>query len=59
MKEQLNVQLILMTGYPLTKEGRQLLEQQEVVWLQKPFTNDQLLLKVRQALVKQTAQVTV
>jgi hypothetical protein len=41
-----------MTGYPLTEESRQLLEQQEVVWLQKPFTNSQLLFRVRQALVK-------
>lgn len=51
-KRQLDIELIFMTGYPLTEESRQLLEQREVVWLQKPFTNSQLLFKVRQALVK-------
>jgi signal transduction histidine kinase/ActR/RegA family two-component response regulator len=51
-QRKLDVPLIIMTGYPLTEESRQLLEQQEVVWLQKPFTNSQLLFRVRQALVK-------
>lgn len=54
MKRQLDVQLFFITGYPLTEESRQLLEQQEVIWLQKPFTNSQLLFRVRQALVKRT-----
>ena len=36
------VKMVLMTGYPLEEEGRNLLEQGLFAWLQKPFTIDAL-----------------
>lgn len=32
--------VVLMTGYPLGKGTRQLIEERRVVWLQKPFSTD-------------------
>ncbi len=44
------VNMMIVTGYPLEQEGRSLLEQGIVDWLQKPFTVKQLTTSVRQVL---------
>jgi PAS domain S-box-containing protein len=48
--ENPKVSLMIMTGYPLENEGRALLEQGIVEWLQKPFTVKQLTTAVRRVL---------
>lgn len=38
-----NVKMILMTGYPLQEDGRQMLEKGGIAWLQKPFEVEALI----------------
>ncbi len=38
-----DVKMILMTGYPLQEDGRQLLEKGGITWLQKPFEVETLI----------------
>jgi CheY-like chemotaxis protein len=40
--EEIPVKMILMTGYPLEEEGRRLLKQGNVTWLQKPVSLERL-----------------
>lgn len=40
--EAIPVKMVLMTGYPLEEEGRQLLKQGNVTWLQKPVSLERL-----------------
>ncbi|MFQ5923793.1 MAG: response regulator, partial [Anaerolineales bacterium] len=42
--------LALMTGYPLGSETRELLDQQQVTWLHKPFTTENVGRAVRRAM---------
>ena len=42
--------LALMTGYPLGSETRELLDQQQVTWLHKPFTTENVARAVRRAM---------
>lgn len=44
------IRMVLMSGYPLDKESRALLEQETVVWMQKPFSVNELEARVREAL---------
>jgi CheY-like chemotaxis protein len=45
---------MIVTGYPLEDEGRQLLERGIVAWLQKPFSIKQLTEAVRKVLDEPT-----
>lgn len=45
-----HVKLIIMSGYPLDKDGRSLLEQGVVAWINKPFSVNDLAQKVAEAL---------
>lgn len=53
-----DVKQIIMTGYPLENNGKTLLEQGIVTWLQKPFTPDELATNIRQALDQEEASIT-
>ena len=50
-EENKQVSTLLITGYPLNHQ-QAILEQQQVDWLQKPFTTDELVNKLNQVLVK-------
>jgi len=45
--------IVFMTGYPLGTETRELLDQKEVTWLQKPLRSDMLAQKIRDVLEEQ------
>ncbi len=45
-----DLKMIVMTGYPLEKEGRDLLEQGIVQWIRKPFSPEALSEKLNRAL---------
>lgn len=49
--EAIQVKMILMTGYPLEEEGRELLKQGNVTWLQKPVSLEQLARALQDVLV--------
>ena len=44
------VKIVLMTGYPTGQGTRELLDQRQVTWLQKPFTTEALGKTLRQML---------
>ena len=44
------IHMVLMSGYPLDKESRALLEEEDVIWMQKPFSANDLEAKVSDAL---------
>ena len=44
------VKIVLMTGYPTGQGTRELLDQRQVTWLQKPFTTEVLGRTLRQLL---------
>jgi CheY-like chemotaxis protein len=44
------VKVMIITGYPLADDGRQLLEHGAVAWIQKPFSTGDLALKIREVL---------
>ncbi len=48
------VKVVLMTGYPLGVETRELLDRRKVAWLQKPFSSQSVAQKVR-AILSQEA----
>jgi CheY-like chemotaxis protein len=48
--EEIPVKMILMTGYPLEEEGRQLLKQGNVTWLQKPVSFERLASTLQEVL---------
>jgi two-component system, cell cycle sensor histidine kinase and response regulator CckA len=52
-QQQPQLKMIVLTGYPLADQGKELLEQGVVGWLQKPFGADEIALKVRVALEQQ------
>jgi FixJ family two-component response regulator len=41
---------MVMTGYPVTNGGRELLKQGIMGWIAKPFSTDEIAQAVRQAL---------
>jgi CheY-like chemotaxis protein len=45
-----DVKMIVITGYPLADEGKGLLERGITSWLPKPFSEEQILARVRAAL---------
>jgi two-component system cell cycle sensor histidine kinase/response regulator CckA len=45
-----HLKMILMTGYPLGRHTRELLDRERVAWLQKPLTSDLLAMAVRDML---------
>jgi len=45
-----DVKMIVMTGYPLEDEGKELLEQGIVTWIQKPFLAEDISKKIELAL---------
>ncbi|MFN2147196.1 MAG: PAS domain S-box protein [Anaerolineales bacterium] len=45
-----HLKMILMTGYPLGGQTRELLDRERVAWLQKPLTSDLLAIAVRDML---------
>ena len=45
-----HLKMILMTGYPLGGQTRELLDRERVAWLQKPLTSDLLAMAVRDML---------
>lgn len=45
-----DVKMIVITGYPLADEGQGLLERGITSWLPKPFSEEQILARVRAAL---------
>jgi two-component system, cell cycle sensor histidine kinase and response regulator CckA len=49
-EQQPEVKMIILTGYPLADQGKELLEQGIVAWLQKPYDADDIALEVRMAL---------
>ncbi len=49
------LRMILMTGYPLGRNTRMLLDREQVVWVQKPLNSETLARLVRQALNGETA----
>ncbi len=44
------LRMVLMTGYPLGTETRTLLDQERVIWVQKPLNSEDLARTVRKAL---------
>ena len=42
--------MILMTGYPLGKNTRELLDREKMTWIQKPFTSEILAQTVQKIL---------
>jgi two-component system, cell cycle sensor histidine kinase and response regulator CckA len=49
-EQQPEVKMIILTGYPLADQGKELLEQGIVAWLQKPYDADDIALEARMAL---------
>jgi CheY-like chemotaxis protein len=45
--------IVFMTGYPLGTGTRELLDQKEVTWLQKPLRSNMLAQKIRDVLKEQ------
>jgi two-component system cell cycle sensor histidine kinase/response regulator CckA len=45
-----HVKMMVMTGYPVTNGGRELLKQGIMGWIAKPFSTDEIAQAVRQAL---------
>jgi PAS domain S-box-containing protein len=45
-----HIKMILMTGYPLGGQTRELLDRERVAWLQKPLTSELLAMAVRDML---------
>ena len=45
------VKMLMMTGYPLGVDTRELLDRRKVAWLQKPFSSQSVARKVRELLV--------
>ena len=48
------VRMLLMTGYPLGSDTRDLLDRRKVAWLQKPFSSQSVARKVRGLLTQTT-----
>lgn len=48
------VKVLLMTGYPLGADTRDLLDRRKVAWLQKPFSSQSVARKVRDLLTQGT-----
>jgi PAS domain S-box-containing protein len=46
--------VVVMTGYPLGDDTRGFLEEQQVRWMQKPFSSDKLATIVREAIALKT-----
>lgn len=47
-----DIQMVIMTGYPLADNGKALLEEGIVDWVQKPFSIDAISRKIRASLEK-------
>jgi hypothetical protein len=42
--------MLMMTGYPLGEDAKELLDRRKVAWLQKPFSSQTVARKVRELL---------